>query len=548
MRTRCRTAFPLLALAFLALLAGGRTHAQSVAVRFEQADGATVSDVVTIVARPTTAEDADIDRVDFRVGGQLAGSDTSTPYELVWDTLEAGEGRHTIEAVATDSRGMSATARITLIVDNQLGRGAEALAADALAAIRAGDLARAAAMARRALKVDADNLTAARALAAVHRERGEPARAVEVLMKATIPDSDTEARADLIAMHVAAGAASPEVSTFLEHARRAKDEYDRLLAARLAAIPDDRTPASAIKRGDLLAAARRWDAALQEYQKAGDIDTAPVEALNRVILASVYLQRRRDGERLLRRLTAERRADAVTEALGAFWLLRDHRFAEARQAAQPGVDRQQLPALIVAAYAEAGMRQGSRALALLEQARQIAPYSPEVGVLAARLNTDLISSRRGLMDVLARDPTYTPAYALMAFQGLLGRATRRLEEAGSLLDAGLRRDPSHPYALIGKAITLMMQDRSADAQPVVEALLRADSNAPDAYMVAATLAAAQDSDGVTDMLTNARRLNEELWSDAVVPRLPDLLVRVHRFRVGSELLPQSLYPAAAGAP
>jgi len=548
MRNCCPAALPTILLVLFALC-GNRCVAQDVTVRFELADGAKVADVVTIVARPTTAEDADIEKVDFLVDDKLVSSDTSTPYELVWDTLAAGEGRHTIAAVATDSRGMSATARITLIVDNELGKGAEALAAEALAAIKTGDLAKAAARARRALKVDPGNLTAARALAGIHREQGEPDKALEILLKATIPAGDTEARADLIALHIATGAASPELNAFLDHARMAAEESERLLTARLATIPDDGSPVSAMRRGDLLAAARRWDAALQEYLKCGDLDTAPVEALNRVVLASAYLDRRREADRLLKRLTAEKRADSVTEALGAFWLLRDYRYAEARKAAQPGVDRKDLPALIVAAYAETAMRQAPRALALLDEARRIAPESLEVAFLTARLNSDLIDSRKGLMAVLAQNPVYTPVYALMAFQGMLGKAPRRFAEAENLLDAGLRRDPNHPYALIGKAIALMMQDRAAEARAVVDALLKVDRNAPDAYMVAATLAAAaQDTSAVNSLLGNARRLNADLWADAVVPKAPDLLLRVHRFRVGAELLPQSLYPAKASAP
>jgi hypothetical protein len=61
------------------------------------------------VAMTATANDADgfIARVDFRVDGQVVGSDTSAPYAFTWTA--AGVGAHTLTAVAVDSANASTT-------------------------------------------------------------------------------------------------------------------------------------------------------------------------------------------------------------------------------------------------------------------------------------------------------------------------------------------------------------------------------------------------------------------------------------------------------
>ncbi|PIT91053.1 hypothetical protein COU17_02710, partial [Candidatus Kaiserbacteria bacterium CG10_big_fil_rev_8_21_14_0_10_49_17] len=85
------------------------------------ADGATVSgNSVTISAN--ASDDTAVAGVKFYVDGSLVGSeDTSSPYSITWNTLETSNGSKTIEAVARDSAGNTATSTSrTVTVSNDL--------------------------------------------------------------------------------------------------------------------------------------------------------------------------------------------------------------------------------------------------------------------------------------------------------------------------------------------------------------------------------------------------------------------------------------------
>lgn len=81
------------------------------------ADGAVVSgDVVVAVS----AEDENgVEGVDVLVDGVLIGSDATPPYQVVWDTVDTGDGAHTLVARAVDPSGNEAeSAPVSVTVDN----------------------------------------------------------------------------------------------------------------------------------------------------------------------------------------------------------------------------------------------------------------------------------------------------------------------------------------------------------------------------------------------------------------------------------------------
>src|SRR2546425_11050295 len=94
-------------------------------IRFDLKDGAKVGDVATIVARISGGEDVGIAKVEFMVDGQLRATDTSTPYSFEWDTLEETEGPHTIGATVFDGKGQTKNAKISVMIDNELSKGAD---------------------------------------------------------------------------------------------------------------------------------------------------------------------------------------------------------------------------------------------------------------------------------------------------------------------------------------------------------------------------------------------------------------------------------------
>lgn len=74
-------------------------------------DGAFLSKKQLIEARAT--DDVRLARVDFYVNGSLLVSDATSPYAVWWNTQRASRGVNVIEAVAYDSSGNSARARVT---------------------------------------------------------------------------------------------------------------------------------------------------------------------------------------------------------------------------------------------------------------------------------------------------------------------------------------------------------------------------------------------------------------------------------------------------
>ena len=79
-------------------------------------DGATVAGEISVSA---TASEG-VTSVDFLLDGTLLGSGTesSDGWSISWDTTTASEGDHTLTATATDDAGQTASASITVTVDN----------------------------------------------------------------------------------------------------------------------------------------------------------------------------------------------------------------------------------------------------------------------------------------------------------------------------------------------------------------------------------------------------------------------------------------------
>ena len=84
-------------------------------------DGATVSGTVTVTA--DASDDNGVSQVEFFVDGGSIGvdSDGSDGWSASWDTTTYVDGGHTVEAVATDSAGQTASDSVSVTVDNSGG-------------------------------------------------------------------------------------------------------------------------------------------------------------------------------------------------------------------------------------------------------------------------------------------------------------------------------------------------------------------------------------------------------------------------------------------
>jgi tetratricopeptide (TPR) repeat protein len=516
-------------------------------VRFDVKEGAKLSDVATIVARVTS--NVDVDKVEFYVDGKLVATDTSTPYTLDLDTLELTEGSHTVMATAFDTKGKASTT-VTVQVDNELSKGAEYHADQSMAALKEQDLEKATRYARRALKIAPTNVRAARALAGIHRQKREIPQAIAVLEAANIPDTEVEARADLVALYVARAGTSDSSEEFAQWSAKASDAYIKLQTGRQAALSASGTgEEGAAARGDVAYAMRDWDNAVKEYQKVSLRDDSPLENVHRLILAYLNAGRDREARYQINALKRSKRADEVTRAVEGFLFLRERDFQKAKEAVAEGVDNNVVPALIVGGYAELGLDNRKRAAELAAKAAAIAPNVPEVLLLKAYTVTDPIDADKTVLRALEIDPSLPEAYALRGYQTMLGPAnSRRYQTADNYFGLAIKRDPANPFAMIGSVLSLLGQKRPQEAEPLIIRLmqLEKDRRAPDLLVTRALWANMADKSAqMTLDLEQARRQDSERWGDIIVPEAPELIVRIYKYRFPTVLSPAALYPRPA---
>ena len=85
-------------------------------------DGSTVSGTITVAA--DASDDTGVSSVEFYLDGALVGSDTSSPYELSWDTTTSADGSHSLQSKAYDAAGnVGTSATVSVTVDNSTDPG-----------------------------------------------------------------------------------------------------------------------------------------------------------------------------------------------------------------------------------------------------------------------------------------------------------------------------------------------------------------------------------------------------------------------------------------
>ena len=94
----------------------GDTTSPTVSITSPQS-GTTVSGTVSVTA--SASDDVAVSEVRFLADGTLIGTDTSSPYEISWDTTTVANGSHELTAQAVDAAGNTgSSAGATVTVDN----------------------------------------------------------------------------------------------------------------------------------------------------------------------------------------------------------------------------------------------------------------------------------------------------------------------------------------------------------------------------------------------------------------------------------------------
>ena len=86
------------------------------------ANGATVSGTVTVAA--SASDNVGVTRVELYVDGALIGTDTSSPYQIAWNTTTATNGSHGLQTRAYDAAGnVGSSTVVSVTVSNATGGG-----------------------------------------------------------------------------------------------------------------------------------------------------------------------------------------------------------------------------------------------------------------------------------------------------------------------------------------------------------------------------------------------------------------------------------------
>ena len=554
-------------LLLLALLLFGSIAARAdLTVTLNVKNGDKVSDVSTIVAHVDS--DADIDKVDFQVDTTPVVTVTSVPYQFAWDTIQTTEGAHTLTATAYDSKQRAKKVAVSLIVDNGLGVGAEALAKQAQDALAAKDYDTARKYARRALKADPGNLSATRVLADIANANDDLDGAISTLENAKNLDKSSDAMMELVSLRMRRALRIENATHFVADFQKALDLWHRAAdlqveAARARNMPgaDGKgTPQGHVEIGDTLMNGGRFAEAVEEYSKAiaGDAHP-PIERVNRLALAQIMNGQPADALRLLQPFEILKKTDAASRALHALALLRQQHFAEARAQILPDDLTAHVPAsLTVAAYADSVLSKRMTVIANAEASADTDRERQEALTLAKDVVSrmpDLAEAQYALClatnngaeseTALGRTLSLAPYQngPILDYAAILAMRGRQ-EQAQQMVDIVLKADPENLLAKLAEASLDLQGGRVSDAEPLLKDLLQRHSTAPDVVMAQAVYWYVRDNGGmITQNMAAAAQLSPQYFT-WVEPKKPAeflyTLTRGLHYREGFFLTPQAL--------
>ena len=544
----------LIGLLMFGLAASSRAD---ITLSFEPKGGDKVSDIFKVVLK---AESPDgIDKVEFLVDGMARATRNGVPYFYEWDTISDPEGEHTITATAYDSNGNTKKAEIKLVIDNELAQGAGPLAQKALDALAKKDYDTTTRYARRSLKAEPGNANGSRALAAVYASRQDWSRAADLLDKAKNIDVNAPAMADLASYKMHRALQPESAATFVSDyravsvlRRKSADLTVKELEAKYAAATGAEAVQSHEIIGDALVAAGRFRDAAGEYNKNVSAGDAPITSINRLALAYLLADQYAEAMGVVRPAVRAKKDDIVTRAVYGLVLLRQRKFAEARQMVGKDIDdKKTAVSLIVASYADAALDQKKEATAEAKSALELVPDAPEAHYALSLATADLQVAERELNHTLATEPFFSGPYLAYAANIALGKRLDRYDQALGIASAILQDEPDNVFAKILSSLVDIQKGDSKSAAPFLTLLARREQTSPD---VLATLAVYWNNNNggpqTVAALKSARELDRNLFDFQQVPEPMELLELLNRklhYRAGFFLSPSTLYPPKAQA-
>ncbi len=378
-------------------------------VSFDLKSGSHVADVANIVAQVTGS--TDVDQVQFYVDDKLVATVTGVPYQFGWDTIKTTEGTHELKAVATDDSGNTASAAVSLVVDNDLSLGGVALAQKAADALQQGDLDGARRWARRAVKADNHQLEALMVLANLDARGHNFTKAVARLKGNPGLDKNPDALTALATyqMHVALDPAN--VQQLVAMVKSAAQMTQQAADLRIAA---DQPNTAAI--GDEYLNSGRPAQAIQAYKNVSASDLPPLDLAVKLALAEVLSHQYVPARTLMDNERNHKQDSSALRAVYGLCLLRQHHVSQAGAMVAADAAKGIPASMVIASYAALQEGHVQEANDMASAAAAAVPEAGDTNFALAMGATLGIIREQSLTKAIVGDPLQPGPYLIYASQ------------------------------------------------------------------------------------------------------------------------------------
>lgn len=466
--------------------------------------GSTVSDIVEV--RVTSSEP--LKRVEFLLDGSVVGTDTSTPYTWVWDTLSVAEGEHVLTVRATDWNDRVASTEVHYRVDNGLSRGGMFYLDQAREQLSAGQWNEALKAARRAVHLLPSDGQAHHLLAQAWLSVSQWAKALDSAQQAVrlLPSPDTYGTLAQAHLCLAFAQTVNQEKRFdsLQAAVEAALRGGELLLARA------KTP---VEKGRVLAQLGRLEEAATAYLQANSTAERFLAAARCYLLAGRW----QDAERMCN--LAERQAAdrVVIGAYRALALSLRGRIPEAHAMLEPLQGTGETQTLLALAKANVALREMkvSEALRSLLALQERGARSDALETLLTAAFAEAREFPRAedhFREALKHNPLNWQALTQKGYETL---AVGSLAAASRYFDLAARIRPDDAWVLCGQA--LCMQDKKRAVELAQKAVKQAPTDPWTLVVLSYVQSRAGQIDEALRTIERARNLDRENYNIASPP-------------------------------
>ncbi|MCW5941705.1 MAG: hypothetical protein KIS66_05710 [Fimbriimonadaceae bacterium] len=484
-----------------------------VELRSRTENGATISGDFRF--RVTVTAGAGVRDVEFYVGDDLKGNDSSTPYEFTVDTLEYDDGPLSVRFVAYSTEGEKGELKLNVTIDNGLAKGVDFHVGRAKEFLTDAKWDEAMLAARVALKVKPGHAPARIVLARANLGKGvldQAQRYVEEVLAGDPGNGEALTLLSTIRIQRAFTTLGREGTSRAEVLGQIRDSLVAAVEARnkvrLGALDafGEVTDANRLQYADLAIQAGRYSLATNTLEPLFNRDDRNLPVVHRLLYAMIRSDRIDDANRVLARYKRGGELDAYGYALEAVLYARAGDSAKSDASLREAIlsDGDLVGVKTTRAYL--ALRDSKNAV-LGQIVNDLASeqFRPEVQyylcALSHRLNRNVEARQyleRGLLaepanqDLFIERANEAVLFAIRRYATEEDKAKEQYEIADVFVDAAIAAKPDSPIALAAKATVQMLLGNNAEGLRYAEMAAKSGPTSPLAhYALAGAFAASK---------------------------------------------------------